>query len=60
MAATTRSLTLRDFTAAEVAAGRNRMDLLLTYGPDRVALELKVWAPRRGALLKKGFQQLDS
>ncbi|NTU85057.1 MAG: PD-(D/E)XK nuclease family protein [Chloroflexales bacterium] len=43
----------------EYAIGRDRMDLLLTYGPDRVALELKVWAPRRVDPLARGLSQLD-
>jgi hypothetical protein len=35
------------------------MDLLLTYGSDRVALELRVWAPQRADPLARRLPQLD-
>lgn len=43
----------------EYAIGRDRMDLLLTYGLDRLAIELKVWRPRRSDPLGEGLVQLD-
>jgi hypothetical protein len=43
----------------EYAIGRDRMDLLLTYGPDRLAIELKVWRTRKADPLREGLVQLD-
>lgn len=43
----------------EYAIGRDRMDLLLTYGPDRLAIELKVWRDRRVDPRNDGLAQLD-
>jgi type II secretory pathway predicted ATPase ExeA len=43
----------------EYAIGRDRMDLLLTYGEDRLAIELKVWRTRRSDPLLEGLAQLD-
>lgn len=43
----------------EYAIGRDRMDLLLTYGPGRLAIELKVWRTRRADPLREGLAQLD-
>ena len=41
----------------EYAIGSGRMDLLLTYGDQKVAMELKVW--RKADPLKEGLTQLD-
>jgi hypothetical protein len=43
----------------EYAIGRDRMDLLLTYGAERLAIELKVWRDRRPDPLEVGLVQLD-
>jgi hypothetical protein len=43
----------------EYAIGRDRMDLLLTYGAERLAIELKVWRTRRADPLCDGLSQLD-
>jgi hypothetical protein len=43
----------------EYAIGRDRMDLLLTYGPDRLTIELKVWRDRRPDPRTDGLAQLD-
>ncbi|MFM7203336.1 MAG: hypothetical protein ACKO6N_21315 [Myxococcota bacterium] len=43
----------------EYAIGRGRMDLLVTYGKTRLAIELKVWGPSQPDPEKKGLQQLD-
>jgi type II secretory pathway predicted ATPase ExeA len=43
----------------EYAIGRDRMDLLLTYGSERLAIELKVWRTRRSDPLHEGLAQLD-
>lgn len=39
--------------------GRGRLDLLLTYGQDRLALELKVWRPGESDPKDEGLEQLD-
>lgn len=44
----------------EYAIGRDRMDLLLTYGTDRLAIELKVWRTRRSDPREDGLVQLDA
>lgn len=44
----------------EYAIGSDRMDLLLRYGSDQLALELKVWREGRPDPLSAGLQQLDS
>jgi len=44
----------------EYAIGRDRMDLLLSYGPDRLAIELKVWRDRRPDPRADGIDQLDT
>jgi hypothetical protein len=36
------------------------MDVLLTYGPDRLAMELKVWRDGESDPLQEGLEQLDS
>lgn len=43
----------------EYAIGRGRMDLLVTYGETRLAVELKVWGPGQADPLKRGLVQLD-
>jgi type II secretory pathway predicted ATPase ExeA len=44
----------------EYAIGTRRMDVLLTYGPDRLAMELKVWRDGESDPLREGLEQLDS
>ncbi|MFV9502970.1 MAG: AAA family ATPase [Oscillochloridaceae bacterium umkhey_bin13] len=44
----------------EYAIGRDWMDLLLAYGHVRVAIEVKVWRPRRSDPLSEGLSQLDA
>lgn len=39
--------------------GRERLDLLLTYGEDRLALELKVWRSGGSDPTTEGLEQLD-
>lgn len=43
----------------EYAIGRDRMDLLLRYGAERLAIELKVWRDRRPDPQADGLAQLD-
>lgn len=43
----------------EYAVGSGRMDLLLRYGPDRMAMELKVWRDGERDPLGEGLAQLD-
>lgn len=43
----------------EYALGTDRLDLLLTYGPDQVAMELKVWRDGRPDPLHVGLEQID-
>lgn len=43
----------------EYAIGSGRMDLYLRYGPDTLAMELKVWRDGRGDPLQEGLEQLD-
>jgi len=43
----------------EYAIGRGRMDLWLSYGPDRLAIELKVWRDGEPDPRAHGVQQLD-
>lgn len=43
----------------EYALGTGRIDLLLTYGETRLAIELKVWRPKQPDPVKKGVVQLD-
>jgi len=43
----------------EYAIGTGRIDLVLRYGPDTVAMELKVWRPRQADPLEQGLKQLD-
>jgi hypothetical protein len=43
----------------EYAIGRGRMDLCVRYGPDALAIELKVWRTGRPDPLKEGLAQLD-
>ena len=43
----------------EYAIGRDRMDLLLTHGQDRLAIEVKVWRDRRSDPRADGLAQLD-
>jgi hypothetical protein len=43
----------------EYAIGRDRMDLLLTYGEDRLAIEVKVWRDQRPDPQVLGLEQLD-
>lgn len=43
----------------EYAVSRGRLDLCLRYGPDRVAMELKVWRGGRKNPVPGGLQQLD-
>ncbi len=44
----------------EYAIGRRRMDLLLRYGPDTFAFELKVWRDGRPDPLAEGLEQIDT
>ncbi len=43
----------------EYAIGSGRMDLCVRYGPDLLALELKVWREGEPDPLDEGLQQLD-
>ncbi|QRN98161.1 ATP-binding protein [Archangium violaceum] len=43
----------------EYAIGTGRMDLCLRYGPDTLALELKVWRDGEKDPLEEGLAQLD-
>lgn len=43
----------------EYAIGRGRLDICLHYGPDTLAMELKVWRDRNPDPLTEGLQQLD-
>ncbi|WP_437631484.1 ATP-binding protein [Sorangium sp. So ce854] len=43
----------------EYAIGRGRMDLCLRYGPDTVAIELKVWRDGRPDPIVEGLEQID-
>ena len=43
----------------EYAVGTGRIDLCLRYGPDRLAMELKVWHPGQRDPLPEGLDQLD-
>ncbi|XXX75476.1 hypothetical protein WMF30_48285 [Sorangium sp. So ce134] len=43
----------------EVAIGSGRMDLLVEYGQDRLAMELKVWRPGDPDPKRDGLAQLD-
>jgi hypothetical protein len=43
----------------EYAIGSERMDLYVRYGPDRLAMELKVWRTGRPDPLKSGLEQLE-
>lgn len=45
--------------AREYAIGRDRMDVLVSLPPDRVAMELKVWRKGRPDPRTKGLEQLD-
>lgn len=45
--------------AREYASGRGALDLLVSYGPDRFALEMKVWRDKQRDPLVKGLSQLD-
>ena len=44
----------------EYAIGSDRMDLLLRYGTDQLAIELKVWREGRSDPLPAGLRQLDN
>jgi hypothetical protein len=43
----------------EYAIGSGRMDLCLRYGPDTLAIELKVWRDGERDPLAEGLRQLD-
>jgi hypothetical protein len=43
----------------EYAIGSGRMDICLRYGPDTVAMELKVWRDGESDPLQEGLAQLD-
>lgn len=43
----------------EYAVRRGRIDLVLRYGPDRIAMELKVWRDGRKDPRTQGVKQLD-
>jgi hypothetical protein len=43
----------------EYALGRGRMDLCVRYGPDTLAIEIKVWRPKAKDPLAEGLSQLD-
>jgi hypothetical protein len=44
----------------EYAIGSGRMDICLRYGPDTVAMELKVWRDNEKDPLNEGLEQLDN
>lgn len=44
----------------EYAIGRGRMDLHLSYGPERLGLELKVWRDGRPDPIQQGLAQLGA
>jgi hypothetical protein len=44
----------------EYAIGRGRMDLCVRYGPDALAIELKVWRDQRPDPVAEGLAQLDA
>lgn len=44
----------------EYAIGRGRMDLCVRYGPDTLAMELKVWRDGETDPLAAGLEQLDT
>ena len=44
----------------EYAIGSRRMDICLRYGPDTLAIELKVWRKGEKDPLSEGLEQLDS
>ena len=46
--------------AGAPGTGRGRIDILLRYGPDRFAFELKVWRDRQRDPLAQGLAQLDA
>ncbi len=43
----------------EYAIGRGRMDLCVRYGPDTLAIEIKVWRDKEPDPLAEGLTQLD-
>jgi hypothetical protein len=43
----------------EYAIGRGRMDLIVRYAGETLAVEIKVWRPRRGDPAPQGLLQLD-
>lgn len=43
----------------EYAIGSGRLDMLLRYGAERVAIELKVWHDREADPCAEGVAQLD-
>jgi hypothetical protein len=44
----------------EYAIGRGRMDLVVRYGAERVAIEVKVWRDGRPDPITDGLEQLDA
>ena len=44
----------------EYAIGRGRMDLCVSHGPDRLAIELKVWRDGEPDPRVRGISQLDA
>lgn len=43
----------------EYAIGRGRMDLGVRYGPETLAIEIKVWRKKAKDPLEEGLMQLD-
>lgn len=43
----------------EYAVGEDYLDLCLRYGPERVAIEVKVWRTKRANPVKEGLAQLE-
>jgi hypothetical protein len=43
----------------EYAAGSGRLDLLLVYGTDRMAIEVKVWRDKQPDPLIEGLEQIE-
>lgn len=43
----------------EYAAGSGRLDLLLVYGDQQIAIEVKVWADKQPDPLGDGLEQIE-
>jgi len=44
----------------EYASGTGRLDLWLRYGPDTLAVEVKVWRPEEPDPLREGLERMDA